>query len=217
MVKVELQATAAQRAIEGFEKQLPFFTARALTRTARDAAGTVKSHLGDHFELRTTWLQRGIRFDKATKRSLTSVVGSKDRFMRLQAMGGEKQGQGKTGTVAVPITGGPARPSFDKKITPAKLPAKLLRATKGKNKPFVAPVSAGSKEKAIWRRLKKSRYPIAMVYKFDGSVKYQKRWPLKQDTLDAVRKVWPAHAVQALEDALAEAAKRAGAKLTNAG
>ena len=214
MVKVELQATAAQRAIKGFEKQLPFFTARALTRTARDGAQTVKSHLGEHFTLRTRWLERGIRFERATKRDLTAAVGSKDRFMRLQAMGGKKESRGKSGKVAVPITGGPARPAFERKVTPAKLPAKLLSRTKGKNKPFVAPVSAGSKETAIWRRVKKARYPIAMVYKFDGSVKYQKRWPLKQEVVDAVKDVWPRHAIQAMDEALASAAKKAGAKLT---
>ena len=40
---------------------------------------------------------------------------------------------------------------------------------------------------------------------------------MDRKVVDAVKDVWPRHAVQAMEEALASAAKKAGAKLSNAG
>ena len=83
-------------------RQLPFAGALALTWTARDAAADLRLELDRVFTLRNTFLERGIRFSKASKRDRrpTAKVFSVDELLVLHVTGGVKRPRGKT--IALP-------------------------------------------------------------------------------------------------------------------
>lgn len=116
--------------VRGFEdlarKQIPFATAVALTRTAKDAAEDVRNHLGDDFTLRSSWVARGITISPATKTRLRAEVRSRDKFMALQETGGDRV-PSTPGRDAVPVTGSAARPSKAAKSPRRVWPANLKR------------------------------------------------------------------------------------------
>ncbi|WP_366656609.1 hypothetical protein [Fodinicurvata sp. EGI_FJ10296] len=71
-------------------RHVPFAMARAMTLLAREGRDAVRESLPERFNLRRRWAVHGIRFQFATKQSLTSTVYSRDRFMVEQEVGGTK-------------------------------------------------------------------------------------------------------------------------------
>ena len=71
-------------------QQFRFAVAKALTQTAADVQTEVKKNMPQRFTIRRPWVIQGIKMDKATKDSLTARVYSRDKFMTLQELGGEK-------------------------------------------------------------------------------------------------------------------------------
>jgi len=93
------------------EKQIPFATAVALTRTAQDArtyiAGDAsnRGRLEKYFELRGNRVAKGIRIERAKKTDWpnpVAKVGTVDDFIALQITGGEKKPQKGASHIAVP-------------------------------------------------------------------------------------------------------------------
>lgn len=76
--------------------QLPFATAVALTRLAKDSQAAVRATLPKHFTVRNRYIHNAVKFTKATKSSLESTVGFADNatygtdFMEKQETGGVK-------------------------------------------------------------------------------------------------------------------------------
>lgn len=88
------------------KNQLPFATAKALTKTAQDVQAAVIAKLPGQFTLRTQWYKPntpfGFKVDRATKQNPIARVYTRAPWMQLQETGGVKAVAGKR--LAVPTT-----------------------------------------------------------------------------------------------------------------
>lgn len=104
MLEIGSNAKQWRRDFEAIRtKQIPFATAVALTRTARDANEAVRASLTKNFTIRSKGLIKGWRIDPARKKDWPNCqagVGSKDAFWLLHESGGTKRA--KSGTIAIP-------------------------------------------------------------------------------------------------------------------
>ena len=152
--------------------QVPFATARGLTQTAQDARAAIATRLADDFTIRANWVARGIRIQVATKHSLESAVGSVDRFMEMQATGGEREGRdGKR--VAVPEA---ARKTPSSITRPSKWPGKLLLDRK---RYFAKPIGSGDAIGVFKRLGRDGRAGVQLWYVLAKSSTIQARWPFE--------------------------------------
>jgi hypothetical protein len=100
---VLVDVVSAQRSLVNVRvDQLPYATALALTRTARDAMYAVRDKLPSQFTLRNAWTQRGVQFKQATKGNLSALVYFDRDYMYLQEMGGIKTPT-RSAHIAVPL------------------------------------------------------------------------------------------------------------------
>ena len=85
---------AAIRQVEDrFARQIPFATAKALTRTAQDVQRALVDQLPTVFDRPTPFTMRGIGITYATKSTLTSRVFLRDvqrEYLQLQVTGGTR-------------------------------------------------------------------------------------------------------------------------------
>jgi hypothetical protein len=98
---VTLDTKPVIAAVRGIaDRQIPFATALALTRTAQDVQAEIRRQMPQRFTVRNAWIQKGVIIRKATKQDLTALVIDRDDFMTLQETGGIKVPRGRS--VAVP-------------------------------------------------------------------------------------------------------------------
>lgn len=198
-IEVKLDPDAIGRELEKrLVKQVPFAAALALTRTAKKAQEQLVFQLPRTFTIRSRWVARGIRIKPARKTELFARVGSKDDFMKIQALGGTKRPRHGS-RVAVPQA---VRRRPSQQTTRRKWPSALL----AKPRHFLAPLEAGDKRRiALFRRRTKKRYPLQVMYVFPTAVRVPKRWDLDQVVRDVVRFYWQQIAHNALRDAVRKA------------
>lgn len=188
-------------AIAEVGRQIPFATAVALTRTAKDVQARLIADLPADFTVRSPWTAKGIRVKSANKRNLEAQVGSRDEYMARQATGGVKEPRSGQ-TVAVPITGrGRARATVKSPTRRGKWPARLLQ----KPRYFIQKING---KLGLWRRPSKGKRAIQLVYSLVDEVRIPKRWPLQRTAQAVVRKQWDRRAQEALTQALLTARRR---------
>jgi hypothetical protein len=104
--------------------QLPFATAKSLTKTAGDAQDVVRREiLPARFTLRSpAFIKAGVRIAPATKTKLEAAVQDIDKFMDLQETGGVKIPYGSA--IAVPLSG--ARPTLRSVIAKENYPHEVM-------------------------------------------------------------------------------------------
>ncbi|MCU1285901.1 MAG: hypothetical protein JWO13_2251 [Acidobacteriales bacterium] len=113
-----------------YKNQIPFATARAITKTLGDAQKYIRTDiLTKNFTLRhAAFIKAGVRITPATKQKLEGVIQDIDRFMALQETGGTKFPYGSA--IAVPIVGG-ARKSSTSLVRDADRPHALMASGMG--------------------------------------------------------------------------------------
>ena len=116
IIKIDAQVTNAMR---GFERQMPFAIALAITRTAQDAQQEVKGQLPSRFALRNGWTARNIRIQAASKSGLEATITAPDYMAKQET--GETEHAKRRYLVA------PA-PAIGNRIAPAGMrPSAVLR------------------------------------------------------------------------------------------
>jgi hypothetical protein len=75
-VEVDTEASSEKfnRVMGQLPKQVRYASALALTRTAQDAQEQVRRQLPNRFIMRSQWVPKGIRIQRATKANLESTV-----------------------------------------------------------------------------------------------------------------------------------------------
>jgi len=92
IVSVQTDIEKAIKQLRSFteREQFRFAVAKALTKTAVDVQREVRKNMPSRFILRRQWIVQGIQIERATKQNLTASVYSRDKFMKLQEAGGQK-------------------------------------------------------------------------------------------------------------------------------
>ena len=180
-------------------RELPWATAIALTRTAQDARKQLAEDLPSQFTIRTPYVARRLRYVKATPSNRVAYVGHLDEFMRLQAEGGSRPAAA-SGFVAVPTA---ALRGSDNRGTTKKsaFPGALVRRGA-----FTAPTASGSI--ALYRRT--STGELERLYTLARSAEVRKAWPFAATVSRVAGERFPVRFREAMVKGLARARRRAG-------
>ncbi len=206
MIKVSGDWKALEKQLGEFSRQVPFGIASALTATAKDAQATLREELPQHFTIRSNWSAKGIRIERATKKTLTAKVGSLEEYMARQAKGGPKKSKGKD--VAVPAVGsGKPRVTLDAKTSKSRWPGAFL---KRKGVVVLDGPKGKKKAKGIWRmKGKGDNQRLELLYWLRKRVKVPKRWPLKETVLRVTRERFTTNLDAGLKKAIETAKSKA--------
>lgn len=196
LVEVRNDVWKVRRALSRMvDKQAPFATAVALTRTAKDAQKTLRHDLARQFTIRDHWTEKGIRIRPARKADWprqVAAVGSRDQYMARQASGGIKRGRGGR-RVAVPVR---ARKRPTSRTKPRQWPGRQLQ----RSRYFKLKLRAGGV--GVFRRYGRGRGDIRLQWWLVKRVKVRKAWPVRDTTADVVRRRFHVHAVRELRRAI---------------
>ena len=202
MISIKVDTRPFERALEGAAKQIPFATARALTLTAQAAQAELRNTLAEDLTIRNDWVSKGIRIVPARKSNLRAEVGSRDRFMALQAEGGWKEGKAG-GAVAVPVG---ARSSPKSITRPSRWPGKIIAGAKGLKIQL-----HGGAQGVFQKRGGGRKAMLALQYVLVKRVHVAPQWNFARRVDGAVAKAWPELARRAIAEAIDTSRKRAKA------
>lgn len=200
-VAIDLENSSALLGLSRLHReQLPYAQALALTRTAQVAQRAEKTALPSRFEIRSNYLERGIRIQAATKRRPEAVV-----FWRGA---GGSSGQGFATALARQETGGIKRPKgraialprgiqrgSGGRITKANRPAGLL----SRKRVFIRDVKGGA---AILRRVGRGR-PRLLYFLTRRPAKIEARFEFRATAREAAAKAYPKEFGRAFARAIA--------------
>lgn len=204
MLTVDADWTGLSRYLNAItRRQLPFATARATTKLAQEAQAAVRAGLPRHFTIRSAWVPRGIRIQRAEKRdwpAVQAIVGSIDWFMELQETGATRTPQGSRQHLPVPKA---VRPTKETRVPRSKWPSALLRKG-GRRRAFVGRIRGGlaAGQLAVLRRTSESSYPLEVLYLLETRTRGERRLKLESTVQDVVARRHEAVFLEALERAL---------------
>lgn len=188
--QIEFDATDLVNQLNSLQvRQWPFARAMAATKLAYDARDDLREDLPKKFRLTSTWLQRGIIVDKATKTNPVATVYSRDKYMSDHVTGAIRKPRKKM--LAVPTK--QVRRTGKGKISKGQRPAAVMR----KRNVFIDDNSAG--KPAIMQRVGKS---IRVLYGLRPQVNVRKRWDFQGTVTKAVRDNQVRRLNEALEHAV---------------
>ena len=176
-------ASAVQKAMQGFSKQMPFAMSQALNATAFDVRKEiVDKTYPQSFNVRNKrFAGTMFRVEKATKKKLRASVFDrlKKDYMVDQAEGGIKTPRGKS--IAIP--GRDMKMRTKGGVTKANRPRNLLN-----KKGVFKTTSTRSGQPIIVRRATKKRYPLQMMYILEPSGVIKKRFDFYEDANATARR-----------------------------
>lgn len=216
MLSITVDTRALTRDLGAFARsQVPFATARALTDAANDARTEAKAALPKDFNIRTGWVAKGFRVERATKAHLAARLYHLDPFMGRQMHGGEKDGRDGSG-VAIPAKDGfPSAPKRSRPTRPSDWPSQLDRT-------FSIDLKGGSAGRLVFQRTGKrrgkrgrtARFPtgarsagladpdVRLMYVIKPDVEVRPRWRLRETTARTVEQRFGQHFAARLLDAM---------------
>ncbi len=179
--------------IKGVAKdQLPFATARALTKTAQDTRARALGEIATRFTLRNTFTASGIRVVPATKDNLMSALGLTDRvasYLDKFELGGVKLPKGKM--LAIPMSN--VRRTKRDLIMKSQRPRNLQNT-------FVLQTASGP---ILFQRFGQGKkQSIKAMYDLEPKVTIKPRLGVHQWGPDEVGKRWPGNFLASLVDAM---------------
>lgn len=192
-----------KRALHGFiDRQIPFAIATAINLTLEDTRDEIKDQLPETFIIRSDWTMKGIRVDKASKRTLEGKIGSVDPYMALQATGGERSSIAKDPAEAMAIPIG-ARKDPTAKTNVSQHPGQVLGGKTSKGRYFLAPMPSG--DMAVWKRNRAKRranQKKKLMWVFSHNIEVKPRWHLPEILEGVVAKEWETNMRVALLNAI---------------
>ena len=172
------------------KKQIPFATAKALTATAFNARKAVQKQMPAELDRPTPFTIRGVRVEKATKRSLRSAVFITPEvydYLKWQITGGTKHGNS-------------AVPTGAKKLNKyGNIPGKRKGLIKSKAQRF----GKLRDTTAVWETKggKRNRQTRLLIV-IEKKVTYKKRFKFREGVFKVVNKDFAGLFDKAMRDAL---------------
>lgn len=149
----------------GIEKQIPFATAKALTRTAQDVQRAEIANVQRVFSNKKKWFGKnqptGIKITPAKKNNLTAFVYSNASFLQLHETGGIKT-PSRGNSLAVPTINTPKRLRKSGGV----------RKAMNQKKTFIGSIRGG--QRGVLKRTGKKPYPLKVIFGFEPKVKIKK-------------------------------------------
>ena len=127
LIKTEVDTSGALALIDLILRKLPYATNNALTRTAKELVQAERDELKTEFQIRKQFILKRVQITKYsrpdelwTRVAINQNVQGGELLLTMFEEGGEKLPQFGT-ELAVPLTGGAARPSFAQTVRPSLL------------------------------------------------------------------------------------------------
>lgn len=198
-MKVELRGLADLRAfIPSVSEQLPFATAKALTRTAQAAQSKVKVGLSEHLDRPTPFTKKSIGIKWATKTNLQSRIFVKDiqhDYLKYQIEGGTRKPKPGNRVVLIPWKA--------KRNQYGNIARKYIDNLLAKSNVFSGVVTIGGKEvPGIWEH---NRTGLVLRVAYEKQAVYKPRFPFYKIGTDEGLRVWKSEFEKALDEALESA------------
>jgi hypothetical protein len=208
-VKVDVNTDVALNVARNVLRQIPFATNNAITRTAKEAVEAGREEVATHFTLRKNFVKSRVRILTYSRvGNLTATIGI-DPYVQGSPLllgffeegeGGVKEPMHGSG-IAIPATGGPARPVFEDPVLTA-FRYKNLRITelKGRKKTFVIPgvgvferVAPGGRvwDKGQHRMVTVNQTSTQLVYLFRPSAPLRTRMQMRARMVETIDRRFP--------------------------
>jgi hypothetical protein len=181
-INVEIDTDEVVRLTAAVLRQLPYATSKAITRTAKEAVEAGQQEVTADLTMRKKFIISRIRILQYAKPgNLTAIVGLDANVQGAPLiLGFLEEGGEKTplhgNELAIPITGEPARPSFQQSV-PTALRYTNLRFDKGRGRKrtYIVP------NVGIFQRIASGRSPesTVLLYSFKPSAHLPKHTALK--------------------------------------
>jgi hypothetical protein len=196
---IDLEKSDALLGLRDFQRrQLPFAEALALTRTAQAAQKDIRDGLGERFTLRSAFIERNVRIEPASKRTLQSAVlwrgpaGSRfGEALARQETGGTKRPRGRTLALPRDVKRGKSGA-----IPKAQRPRQILQ----RKNVFLTAAQGGA---VILRRVTKSGPLRLLFFLSDQPARIQARFEFRATAAATARRVFRKEFGRAFAKALA--------------
>lgn len=200
-INLSIDISGALKIFDTVTKKISYATNSALTRVAKECADAGQKELAADFTIRKRFILSRLRILKYSKvNNLTTTIGIDAKVVGSPLLlpqfeeGGTKNPQHGS-QLAVPITGGPARPSFNSAVRSA-LKYQNLHIVQGKgwHRTYVVPgVGIFERVNAIGPRQKGARKPstTVLIYKFERSAPLHKTTHIVAVMTDVVNARFP--------------------------
>lgn len=193
-VNVTIDATTLLKLSATVLRQLPYALNQAVNRTAKLAVEAGRLEVETHFTVRKNWIVNRVKvLEYSRVGTLTAIVGIDPRVQGSPLLlGFFEEGEGGIkdpmhgAELAIPMTGGPARPAFPDPVLSAFRYTNLrFDERKGRKRTFIIP-GVG-----VFERVKpqQSRHDdsIVLVYLFRSSAPLRTRMELRRVMEEMVR------------------------------
>lgn len=187
-------AARVQSKLRGIAGQVQYATARALTKTAKDAQAEVTRQIPQRFDRPTPFTQRAIGITPATKATLSASVFVKDKqaeYLALEETGGTRHP--KKRALVLPR---------DARLNQyGNLPRGSIQRLLARPDVFSGKVGTVA---GIWQRITrgKNKGQTKLLVAYQTEATYKPRFHFRDTVLATARRVVHANFVEALREAL---------------
>jgi len=194
-IQVDIQGLdATKQSLSDIERQLPFATALALTRTAKEIQREEIAHIRSAFTVRGSWLREGGKFGvgitPASKQDLVAVVESRAPWLEVHEDGTTRTPAGSHFAIPQAII----RRTKTQVIAKSHRPKALKRAFKVETKKGIP---------LLLQRIGRGKRSILRVmYQLTGKAKIEPRLRFIETGREVVERVWKQIFSEALDHAI---------------
>ena len=194
-IRVDIQGlNDVKQSLSEFERQLPFATALALTRTAKEVQREEVAHIRSAFTVRGSWLREGGKFGigitPASKQELVAVVESRAPWLEAH----------EEGTARTPAGSHFAIPQADIRRTKTQVIAKSHRP-KALKRAFKIQTKKGI-HLLLQRIGRGKRSVLRVMYQLTGKAKIEPRLRFIETGRAVVDRAWKQIFAEALDRAI---------------